>query len=266
MFLSLPPRLVSSALRSLSTATSPSPALTLYQYKICPFCCKTKSLLTHLGVPYSTVEVNPLTKAQFAAIKDVGDSEESRKYKKVPVAILDGARINGSGDIIDSILAKHGKTGSQFTSKGSNKWLDWCDNTLAVRIYPAITESFGASLNTFSYIDDVESFSAVDKLTAKYVGALAMVMAGGSIKKKYGITDVDASLREAVVEWVGEALSGGVKQFEGGSVPSIADVCVYGVIKGVEGTKGRFFEDIFMAEPLMAKWYGEMHEIVGELK
>ena len=56
-------------------------------------------------------------------------------------------------------------------------------------------------MDTFGYLDDVDSFTAFEKVTAKYLGAVAMVAAGGSIKKKYGITDVDESLREAAGTW-----------------------------------------------------------------
>ena len=37
----------------------------LYQYKICPFCNSVKALLHHQNIPYSSVEVNPLTKSQL---------------------------------------------------------------------------------------------------------------------------------------------------------------------------------------------------------
>ena len=39
--------------------------VTLYQYRICPFCNKVKALLHYAGMEYKAVEVNPLTKAEI---------------------------------------------------------------------------------------------------------------------------------------------------------------------------------------------------------
>jgi microsomal prostaglandin-E synthase 2 len=43
-------------------------AVTLYQYEVCPFCCKVKSFLDYHRVPYRVVEVNPLTKAELKGL------------------------------------------------------------------------------------------------------------------------------------------------------------------------------------------------------
>lgn len=42
-----------------------APSVTLFQYAICPFCNKAKSLLAYAGIDYDAVEVNPLTKAEL---------------------------------------------------------------------------------------------------------------------------------------------------------------------------------------------------------
>jgi glutaredoxin len=52
--------------RFLSSALpEKQPDLRLYQYAICPFCNRVKSVLGYAGVAYETVEVNPLTKAEI---------------------------------------------------------------------------------------------------------------------------------------------------------------------------------------------------------
>ena len=73
------------------------PNIKLYQYHICPFCNITKSLLSYTKLEYETVEVNPLTKAELKPL--------SGEYKKVPIAIIDDKQINGSEEIIDTILS-----------------------------------------------------------------------------------------------------------------------------------------------------------------
>jgi hypothetical protein len=49
-----------------ATATaSPSLDVTVYQYQICPFCTKVKTFLDFVHVPYSTIEVNPVSKKEI---------------------------------------------------------------------------------------------------------------------------------------------------------------------------------------------------------
>ena len=39
--------------------------VTFFQYKICPFCHRVKAYMDYTSTPYSTVEVNPLTKKEI---------------------------------------------------------------------------------------------------------------------------------------------------------------------------------------------------------
>ena len=63
------------------------PAVTLYQYEICPFCSKAKALLDYHSIPYRTVEVNPVAKKELAFTPD---------YKKVPIAVIDGEQVRAA--------------------------------------------------------------------------------------------------------------------------------------------------------------------------
>ena len=65
-------------------------ALTLYQYEICPFCNKIKALLDLLNVPYTTIEVNPLSKSELKGWsvdvgRDLPGDDASAAYARVPV-------------------------------------------------------------------------------------------------------------------------------------------------------------------------------------
>ena len=42
--------------------------ITLYKYKTCPFCNRVKAVLDFLDLPYTEVEVNPLTKGQLGPL------------------------------------------------------------------------------------------------------------------------------------------------------------------------------------------------------
>ena len=58
------------ARRALSTTVTSdgegvAATVQLYQYAICPFCNKAKALLDYARVPYQSIEVNPLNKAEI---------------------------------------------------------------------------------------------------------------------------------------------------------------------------------------------------------
>ena len=48
-----------------ASGSSPEKDITIYQYKICPYCSRPKTFLDYLGVTYKAIEVNPLTKSQL---------------------------------------------------------------------------------------------------------------------------------------------------------------------------------------------------------
>ena len=71
-------RLRRTARRLFSAGDSAGKPLKLFQYQICPFCNIVKSTLDYTKVPYETIEVNPLTKAEIKS------EPLSGEYKKVP--------------------------------------------------------------------------------------------------------------------------------------------------------------------------------------
>lgn len=52
--------------------------LTLYQYKTCPFCSKTRAFLDYHGLPYEIVEVNPVMRQEI----------KWSTYRKVPILMV----------------------------------------------------------------------------------------------------------------------------------------------------------------------------------
>ena len=282
--------LAREARRLFSSSSVPSPAVTLYQYKICPFCCKTKAIMKYASIPYAAVEVNPLTKAELKALStSLGEkpTKESPSYLKVPVAVFHSGlgaaplRVNGSTTIVSSLsslpefsslrsayLSSSGSTSRSFDDATAQSWLTWCDDSLSVKIYPVLTQSFSSSLRSFSYMDDVKTFTPLSAMTAKYLGAVAMVFGRSRLQKKYGITDPNASLRLEIKHWSEKALLDGKAQFEGGKAPSVADCGVFGVLKGLQGTcdegqKGNWHEEIVRGDPVVRAWYERMDKLIG---
>lgn len=87
---------------------------------------------------------------------------------------------------------------------------------------PCHTESYEA----FGYVNDVPGFSFADKLANQWLGATAMWLAQGKIKKKYGIEDERKALHACVAKWTDAV---GPNDFLGGAGPNLADLCVFGV-------------------------------------
>lgn len=170
--------------------------ITLYQYLICPFCSRVKSYLDYSKIPYSAVEVNPLTKGELQSI--------DTKLKKVPIAIVNGVVVEDSLAIIRAIGEHshhhhdhHGSTSSekrrssssfkQLWTSDTEYWSEWSEKKLAVMLYPNITRSFEESWECFAYAADVATWNAFMRAAVRVTGPLFMSLANGKIKKKYGI-------------------------------------------------------------------------------
>ena len=236
----------------------------LYQYKICPFCNSVKALLHHQNIPYSSVEVNPLTKSQLGW---------SKEYKKVPVAVFqDGEVVNDSAQIMDAVLARSnggGDANASFAGPEAMRWSSWAKDSLAVNMYPNMTRSFAECRDTLAYFSDTPGISPLDALLVQTVGALGMSFAHGKIKQKYGIEDERAALAARLDEWVAElassSSSGSDKRggaFRGGSdAPDVGDLSVYGVLNCARDVP--LFEDIAShGDGRLKAWIDEMDRAV----
>lgn len=264
----------------------------LYQYEVCPFCCKVKAFLDFNQIPYRTVEVSPLYK------KELKWSE----HKKVPVAVLDGEVVQDSSVIISRLAAEieasqqplqshqPSPPGSGSSSSSSSSWLPWSrkdsqptgiepesgsqipdNNPLTTqreeeaywrqwvdqRLVKVITVNiYGTAkeaFQTFDYISATGKFSWFEAESARVAGAVMMWGISNKLKKKYGI---QGNLREELYvcgdQWV-KALDG--RNFLGGNQPNLADLAVFGVVKSVTGTDT--FHDLLHKTDI-SEWYERM--------
>lgn len=212
-------------------STAPAVAnITVFEYKICPFCNKVKAYLDFLELDYTSIEVNPLTKSEIKFQKE---------FTKVPVAVLNGMTLGDSAGIIDKITEKINagefivqKPASEFYAKDTAEWSEWADKKLAVMLYPNITRSMTESWECFGYIDNVETWNLPLRVATKTLGSFAMSFANGKIKKKYGIVDERLELKNCLLVWT-TALDG--KDFLHGDSITMPDVLVFGVLRAIEG-------------------------------
>ena len=236
----------------------------LYQYEVCPFCCKVKAFLDYHNIPYRVVEVNPLSKAEI----------KWSEYKKVPVVVLDGStQLNNSSTIVSTIAAEIEakevtKSRSLWSSKGSPtsqpseedmiSWRRWVDErfvrAITVNIYRNAKEAF----QTFDYITEQGNFGWAQRQAARVVGATMMWGISSRLKKKY---EIEGDVREALYalsnEWADHV---GDQAFMGGAHPCLADIEVFGVLRSIVGT------DTFMDvqhNTRIGPWYERMMKEVG---
>jgi microsomal prostaglandin-E synthase 2 len=222
--------------------------IVLYQYDACPFCNKVKAFLDLNRMPYSAVEVDPMRKGEI----------QWSSYKKVPLAVIDGVQVNGSSEIITSLLPRAGLKEPQGEEK---RWFDWVDSSLVHALTVNIYRTPGESLQAFDYITTTGNFSALNATWIKYSGAAAMyAISHLRLKKRHGITDERAALYRAADEWVAavQARGGG---FHGGARPDLADTAVYGVLRSIKGLDTE--KDLKSANPQLVSWMGRMEKVVG---
>ena len=167
------------------------PSIRLYQYAICPFCHKSKALLNYIGLEHDIVEVNPLTKAELP----------KTDYRKVPIALIDQQQVNGSDEIVQSLLENQrvqeklkldkwkdtGMTLDLFQGNDDDnqrKWMQFARERVATTLYPNICRTMGDSYESFGYVNDVSSWSTLQKMYVRTIGSFAMYMAASRIKSK----------------------------------------------------------------------------------
>lgn len=200
----------------------------LYQYAVCPFCCKVKALLSYKNIPYQTVEVHPLNKKEI---------KFSKKYKKVPIWVdTSGKQINDSTPIMRHIDANYdGRSVFETDPRAKEEedaWLKWADEILVRALPPLIYRNVPDAIKAFDYITKEGKFSWIQQRTIKYSGALVMTLVAKKTAKSQGITNPRVHLENCLNDWA-KAL--GKKDYFGGNKPNGADLAVYGTLKSIEG-------------------------------
>lgn len=233
--------------------------LTLYQYEICPYCCKVKAYLDWAQLPYRVVEINPIAKTEM---KELGKQYGKENVGKVPVVMMrmdDGSErlLKESSDIIDELMVASSTTPVGDEAE-QQKWRKWVDEKWVRVVTVNIYRTVGESLQTFDYMTGLGKFSTFQTTYVKYGGGLLMYGVGKMMRGKYKIADgKDADPRDDLYacakEWTAAL---GARPFMGGETPSLADLGVYGVLQAVRGMDS--FNDLLANDREMALWYKRM--------
>ena len=244
-------------------------SVVLYAYETCPFCNKVRAYLDAVKVPYVLVEVDPLRKRELAWWP---------AYQKVPLAVVNGAVVSDSSQIIDAIdtlLQAGGGAESQTPrslplkpmsplargdNSGEARRRAWVDDVLVKLLTVNIYRTPSEALGTLDYLTK-RNFPSWSVTLAKYVGAAAMYGVARSrlaaLKLPSGVDE-----RRALVDALNTFISDmGEKPFCGGHAPDISDVCVFGVLRAIDGLPTHTEAlDISTARP----WYDRMAKAVGK--
>lgn len=283
---------VESAKRVITDEDASQLRLTLYQYQVCPFCCKVRSFLDFYGVKYDIVEVDPVMRREL----------KFSEYRKVPILVQKDSKgneiqMNDSSVIISALTTfmstdqkdlqlittyypkvttesksfwgrktveymnryniMLGKPGRSKAEKEEKKWREWVDGVLVHYIPPNIYRTPTEAVQAFDYISEMSHYGSVKKLFSKYFGAAGMYFVSKGLKKKYELKDdVRQSLYDASREWMAAV---GEREFMGGSQPNLADLAVYGVLSSFEGLDA--FNDM-VRETTIGPWYQRTKQAV----
>ena len=103
------------------------------------------------------------------------------------------------------------------------EWREWVDQKLVHVLPPNIYRTPKESLQSFEYMSRVGNFSAVERVAAKYCGAISMYFISKMLKKRYKLKeDVRQSLYEFCDQWMKGI--GKDRKFMGGDRPNLADL------------------------------------------
>lgn len=231
--------------------------VTLYQYDVCPFCNKVRAYFDFHKIPYSVVEVDPMGKKEL--------EQFSKDYRKVPIAVVNDVQVNGSSEIIAAVggcVFGDEVAISPVSAQRDQEWLTWVDDHLIHLISPNIYRSPTESLQAFEYIVDNAKFTAWQRMSIRYSGALAMYMVGKKIKKKYNIEEPRSEMYEAINKWTDAVEAEGGAFLAGKEGPGTADLAVFGVLRAIKNFDT--FEDIKKNCAAFEPWFERTQAAVGE--
>ncbi len=217
----------------------------LYQYEVCPYCCKVKAVLDYKKIPYEKIEVNPMTHEELEGVPG------AIEHDKVPVLVDGDKVVFESNDIIKYLDKKYPNRAVFHQEKQieEEKWMTYADEELVQMLPANIYRTLPEALHSFKYITKVGKFPAWKRYYMALGGAIAMTIVAKKGMKKRGITDPRQALQESLGKW-SQALD--KKKFMGGDLPDVSDLVVAGILSAVR--KMKVWKFIEKQKPLVA-WF-----------
>jgi microsomal prostaglandin-E synthase 2 len=222
-------------------------AVTLYQFELCPYCHKVRAGLELKGIPYRTVEVNPMNKKELPPLP-------AGAPRKVPVLEVDGSVIWESTDILgflDGAVSGNVRylPEDEVARKKTIEVEAWVDDTMTFALPTVIYGTWREAMTAAQVTARTSNYGLVQNLLVRAGGSLIMHQVSKRILKKRGKTDghawVNAEM-DRFEAWLGDG------PFVCGKELTLADAAAQGALTCIKDFPA--FKEL-MKRPRLAAWY-----------
>jgi len=201
----------------------------LYQFSLCPFCSKVRTGLELKGIRYSTVEVNPRTKAELPALPEGAP-------RKVPVLVVGATVVHDSTTILRFLDEAFPSTvrfrpESQALTARADEIEEWVDAELIRALPTVLYGTWREAAQAAAVVARDSKLSRAQGFGVKFAGPVIMHMVAKRLLKRSGRSDGHAWVNEnldQIERWLGE------QPFVCGATMTIADVAIRGALACVE--------------------------------
>jgi glutathione S-transferase len=201
----------------------------LYQFSLCPFCSKVRTGLELKGIRYSTVEVNPRTKAELPVLPEGAP-------RKVPVLVVGATVVHDSTAILRFLDEAFPSTvrfrpANQALAARADEIEEWVDAELIRALPTVLYGTWREAGRAAAIVARGSKLSRAQGLGVKVVGPMIMHMVAKRLLKASGRSDGHAWVNEnldQIERWLGE------QPFMCGATMTIADVAIRGALACVE--------------------------------
>jgi len=236
--------------------------LYLYQYHVCPYSGKVRTFLDYYQIPYTLIEVQPLSKTGLP------DRRAFFHKKQVPVLMCNPATANlwgkakvlyDSNKIIATLLSHFVAMGKvlpgdyeRATTPLVQAWGEWIDEKLIPHLFAAVSHHEDEQVRFFEYLGEFPKFlkAGLGKTVLPYTCVGVFQNQILQIREAHGIRDGEEfeKLKDVLSEWheITE------ESFHGGAMPDLADIMCYGALKNFK--RCTFFKTI-LADAGIKEWY-----------
>ncbi len=230
-----------------------TPALTLYQFELCPYCHKVRAGLEAKGLAFTKVEVNPMSKRELPPLS-------AGTPRKVPVLAIDGVVVQDSTAILD-FLDQRFPEGLRFLPTDPAKLARtreieaWVDDDLIQVLPTVIYGKWGEAFKAAQVTARTSNFGLLQNLMVRGGGSLIMHQVAKRIVKRRGGRDprqmLEAEL-DKFESWLGD------QPFVCGEEATLGDVAAQGAFTCVKEFPAW---QLVVARPRIAAWYARVQVI-----
>ncbi len=199
--------------------------VTLYQFALCPFCHKVKAALEIKGIPFRTIEVNPMTKKELPEL-------EANVRRKVPVLMMGDKLVADSTEILKFLEAKDATLTPEGPAKEKSDMIEaWVDDDLAQVLPAAIYGTWRDAARAARVVARTSNFGFIQNAVVRGGGSIIMNRVAKKILARRGggnPTEMLATELDKFEGWLGE------QDFVCGDSASIGDVAVHGCLTCIQ--------------------------------